>query len=174
MAEIPQRKKTADELREVVNHHAFERFSPQSIVQKKILHPVWISVGYLLSLGGLGVLFYPLIVWKRPLSSHHGGFMCFLSLLVALFVGGYYFQQLRVPKRETTERGLDSIPSVWTEEKGSEERGGDKKEMNAEELARYLEELRQENENDPDYKKWIESQSEPEPNAPQKEGLLER
>ncbi len=165
MADIPQQKKSPQELREVVRQHSLEPLVPQSIVHKKILHPLGVGVCYILSLAGLGILFYPLIVWKRPLSSHHGGFMCFLSLLVMVFAGGYYFHWVRIAGDKGEVRGDEFTYQEILEESADR---GRKEEMSTEQLERYLEELRQENENDPDYKKWIENQ--PKQEAPESRG----
>lgn len=146
MTKIPKRKKSPEELSDVRRLNAVQNTAMESTVMSKVLHPAMVVLGYLASLGGLGILLYPIIVWRKPLSSHHGGFMCLVSVLILASAGVY-----------TYERSFDVVETEdipdYISASGDSSETGSKPEMSMEELDAYLELLRQENEKDPDFQK---------------------
>ncbi len=129
--------------------------APSPVLQNKLLNPVVCVIFYGLSIVGLGIVLYPFILWKKPLSAHHGGYMCLLSFLV-LTSGGVimYERSFDVEEASSLQTEADVISD-------SNEEGG-KKEMTIEEFNTYMETLRLENEKDPDFqaRKNAEAQGE--------------
>jgi len=109
MTQLPERKKSSLELDGVRRLNMIEstRLSGQ-IVQRKILSPIGMIGGYFVSLFGLGFLLYPIVAKKRPLSAHHGAFMCLVSFLILLLAGVVWIDK---QQRELSQQ-FESSPSV--------------------------------------------------------------
>lgn len=117
MARIPEKKHDNQELGELRARNAFAVRPPVQQLKNQALHPLFLGLGYVLSLtsGGLayagiyvpglscaaaGLLFSLFIFWKKPRSRHHAAFMAIISLLVLVFGSVYYQAQFEQPSHD--------------------------------------------------------------------------
>ncbi|BDS05216.1 hypothetical protein NT6N_02560 [Oceaniferula spumae] len=110
MTKIPERKQDKQELEDLRRRNAFAVRPPVQAIKAQALHPLFIGLGYLLSLTSAGLaiaaIYIPalscaslsllgalFIFWKKPRSRHHAAFMAIISLLVLVFGSVYYLAQ---------------------------------------------------------------------------------
>ncbi|MFC5050646.1 hypothetical protein ACFPK9_08475 [Rubritalea spongiae] len=92
MAKIPERKRSSDELARMQMQNAMQMRPPVAQYQRQVAHPVLLVLGYLLSLGGAGLLIGPILYFAKPLSRHHACFLFLISLIV-LGAGALYYYE---------------------------------------------------------------------------------
>ena len=110
MTSLPEQKHSSEELNELRLRNALAVRPPVQHIKSLALHPVLLTLHYLLSLtgGGLvcGGMYRPglvcsgvamlgalLVFWKKPRSRHHAAFISLISLLVLVFGTVYYLGQ---------------------------------------------------------------------------------
>lgn len=84
MANIPERRRSSDELSQLRMQNAMQLRPPVQHYQRKLAPPVLLGFFYVLSALGLGLLVGPLLFFWKPLSRHHACFMILISLLELL------------------------------------------------------------------------------------------
>lgn len=110
MAGIPDQKRSSDDLDQIRRRNAFAVRPPVQEIKTQALHPVWLTLCYLLCLTGVGLgvtqIFIPalacaasaqiinlFIYFKKPRSRHHAAIIAIISLLVLVFGTVYYLEQ---------------------------------------------------------------------------------
>ena len=110
MTGIPEHKRSDNELDEIRRRNAFAVRPPVQKIKNQALQPIFLAVGYLLCLTGVGLaigeIYIPgltcaalvlltaiFIFWKKPRSRHHATIMAIISLLVLVFGTVYYLEQ---------------------------------------------------------------------------------
>jgi hypothetical protein len=110
MADIPDCKRSDNDLNEMRVRNAYAVKPPVQQIKNQALHPALLTLAYLICLTGagltLGRVFIPglacasfsllsilFIFWKKPRSRHHSAMMAIISLLVLVFGTVYYLEQ---------------------------------------------------------------------------------